>query len=202
MERKLDRGARRAEIIAAAITAFSERGIANTTVSDIVQAAGVAQGTFYLYFESKDDVVLAAAESIGDTLIEGVEQAVALPDRSAVDKLVALGEQLSDLTSVPGVSDLAEIMHHPGNRVLHDRLTEQLTPRLALVLERIVEQGVSEGMFAVPETHAAAWFVLGGLRSVELSRVPLAEMPVALAAATALALRALGYKNRDAHERR
>jgi AcrR family transcriptional regulator len=193
MARTMDRIARRAEIVSAATAAFAERGIANTAVSDIVKAAGVAQGTFYLYFKSKDDVVVAAAERIGDIMVDGIERVVAMPDRSAVDKFLALVDQLSHSTSIPDASELIEIMHREGNRALHDRLTEQLTPRLVSIIERIINQGLAEGAFAVPDTGAAAWFVLGGLQSAELSGVPLASMPAALAAATTLALRALGY---------
>jgi hypothetical protein len=61
------------------------------------------------------------------------------------------------------------------------------------LVEAIVEQGVVEGAFHVPDTRAAAWFVLGGLQSAELAGTPATEMPAALAAATQLALRALGY---------
>jgi AcrR family transcriptional regulator len=193
MARTLDREARRAEIVSAATAAFAERGIAHTAVSDIVKAAGVAQGTFYLYFKSKDDVVAAAAERIGDVMVDGIERVVAVPDRSAVDKFLALLDQLSNFTSDPDSSELIEIMHREGNRALHDRLTEQLTPRLVSIIERIINQGLAEGVFTVPDTGAAAWFVLGGLQSAELSGVPLTEMPAALAAATTLALRALGY---------
>src|SRR5664279_5223053 len=173
MARTMDRLARRAEIVSAATAAFAERGIANTAVSDIVKAAGVAQGTFYLYFKSKDDVVAAVAERIGDVMVDGIERVVAVPDRSAVDKFLALLDQLRDSTSDPDSSELIEIMHREGNRALHDRLTEQLTPRLVSIIERIIDQGLAEGVFAVPDTRVAAWFVLGGLQSAEVSGVPL-----------------------------
>lgn len=192
MARTADRETRRAEIVTAATAAFAERGIAHTAVSDIVKAAGIAQGTFYLYFTSKDDVVVAAAERMGDVMVDGIERAVAVPDRSAIDKFLALLDQLSDSTSDSDSSELIEIMHREGNRALHDRLAEQLRPRLVSIIERIIDQGLAEGVFAVPDTGAAAWFVLGGLQSAEVSGVPLTEMPAALAAATALALRALG----------
>lgn len=199
MARTMDRMARRSEIVAAATAAFAERGIANTAVSDIVKAAGVAQGTFYLYFKSKDDVVVAAAERIGDIMVDGIERAVAMPDRSAVVKFLALVDQLSNFTSAPDASELIEIMHLEGNRALHDRLTEQLTPRFVSIIERVINQGLTEGVFAVPDARVAAWFVLGGLQSAEISGVPLTDMPAALAAATALALRALGYSG-EPHE--
>ena len=198
MPRVVDREARRAELVSAAAAVFAEHGVANTAVSDIVAAAGVAQGTFYLYFGSKDDAVLAVAERFGDKMIEGIEQAVAGPQMPAIRKLLALRDVFGDSAAIAGASELAEVLHRPGNRAIHDRLAEHLTPRLVAIVQGIVEQGVDEGVFAVPDIHAAAWFVLGGLPSAELSGVPLAELPAAIAAATALALRALGYTESSA----
>ena len=192
MPRTVDREARRADLVTAAASTFAERGVANTAVSDIVRAAGVAQGTFYLYFPSKDDVVLAVAERVADTMIARIEQAVAAPGRTAVEKVRALRDVFSEEGTTEQASGLVENLHLPGNRAIHDRLAEHLVPRLVTIVEDIVAQGVAEGTFDVPDVHAAAWFVLGGLRSVELSGVPLAEMPRALATVTALVLRALG----------
>ncbi|MEO1173724.1 MAG: helix-turn-helix domain-containing protein, partial [Myxococcota bacterium] len=47
----------RKALIAAAVEVFSARGISNSKVADIVKAAGVAQGTFYVHFRTKGDVV-------------------------------------------------------------------------------------------------------------------------------------------------
>ncbi|MGO8685159.1 MAG: TetR/AcrR family transcriptional regulator [Thermoleophilia bacterium] len=194
MSRIVDREARRSEIVSAAAAVFAQRGLAATTVSDIVRSAGVAQGTFYLYFQSKDEAVLAVAERFGDVMIESIERAVAAPQLSAVQKLLSLRDTLSDATASAGTPELVEIMHSPGNRAIHERLAEHLTPRLVAILESIIDQGVGEGVFAVADTHAASWFLLGGLQSAELSGVPAAEMPAALAEVTELAFRALGYR--------
>ena len=50
------REARRAQIKASALKVFSDNGYHDTSVSDLVAAAGVARGTFYLYFDSKDAI--------------------------------------------------------------------------------------------------------------------------------------------------
>jgi AcrR family transcriptional regulator len=50
---------RKEQILAAARAVFGEKGYENTTVSNIVRRAGVAQGTFYLYFASKREAVIA-----------------------------------------------------------------------------------------------------------------------------------------------
>src|ERR1700677_3072473 len=56
------REGRRQEILAAALRCFSRNGFHNTTVADIVRESGDSQGTFYLYFETKDDVIAALAD--------------------------------------------------------------------------------------------------------------------------------------------
>src|SRR5699024_2547380 len=60
----------------AAIQVFKEKGIEKTKISDIVQVAGVAQGTFYLYFPSKLSVMPSIAEVMVEKIIEEVDQTV------------------------------------------------------------------------------------------------------------------------------
>jgi AcrR family transcriptional regulator len=193
MPRIVDRTARRAQLTDAAARLFAELGVANTAVSDIVRAAGVAQGTFYLYFQSKDDVVLAVVDELAEQMIGQIRGAVETAGSTAVEKFLALRDVfIAADTGAPAV-DLADFMHRPENRPLHDRMAEQFVPALIPLMESIVTQGVAEGVFAVRDTHAAAWFVLGGLQSAELSGTPLEQMPAAITAATGYALRALGY---------
>jgi AcrR family transcriptional regulator len=59
---------RREDLVDAAVRVFATTGVAGTSVDEIVRAAGVAKGTFYLYFETRDDIVTAVAER----LVEGV----------------------------------------------------------------------------------------------------------------------------------
>jgi AcrR family transcriptional regulator len=60
--------ARRAQIVAAARTCFTERGFAGTSVPDVVRAAGLSTGAVYRYFPSKDDLVRAVCEDVHDEL--------------------------------------------------------------------------------------------------------------------------------------
>ncbi|MDP2183718.1 MAG: TetR/AcrR family transcriptional regulator [Actinomycetota bacterium] len=194
MPKIVDRDARRAEFALAAAAVFAERGVTNTTISDIAKAAGAGQGTFYLYFDTKDDVVLAVAEQMADGMVAAIEAAVGTADASAVDKFLSLRDILSSFDANPAAVELADFIHSPANRALHDRLAEHLATKLVALVEAIITQGIAEGVFDVPDPHAAAWFVGGGLQSVELAGTRAADMPAGIAAATELALRALGYK--------
>ena len=68
---KLDR---RAAILAAAREVLAEKGLEAAKISDIVARAGVAQGTFYLYFPSKLSLVLALAEDMNTGLLASVQR--------------------------------------------------------------------------------------------------------------------------------
>ena len=58
---------RQEQILAAARKLFQQKGYDGTTIADIVQVAGVAQGTFYLYFSSKRDAFLALSQQLDET---------------------------------------------------------------------------------------------------------------------------------------
>ena len=57
---------RKQELIDTAEKLFSEKGIANTAISAIVKELNVAQGLFYYYFKSKDDVIEAISKKYND----------------------------------------------------------------------------------------------------------------------------------------
>ena len=56
------RETRRQQILDAALRCFSRDGFHNTTTADIVGESGVSQGTLYLYFTTKDDIIVALAD--------------------------------------------------------------------------------------------------------------------------------------------
>lgn len=64
------------KIVYAAIEVFQEKGVEKTKISDIVKLAGIAQGTFYLYFPSKLSVMPAIAEVMVEKMILAVKEKV------------------------------------------------------------------------------------------------------------------------------
>jgi AcrR family transcriptional regulator len=67
---------RRRELLDAGQRAFVARGIAATTVDDITAAAGVAKGTFYLYFSSKEHLLGALRERFTNQFSERLERTI------------------------------------------------------------------------------------------------------------------------------
>jgi TetR/AcrR family fatty acid metabolism transcriptional regulator len=74
-------GAKKDAILRAAIDVFAERGYFNAQVADVARAAGVAAGTVYLYFRSKDDLLVSIFErTMRECLAQGRASAAATPD--------------------------------------------------------------------------------------------------------------------------
>ncbi|MFJ7186903.1 TetR family transcriptional regulator [Lysinibacillus xylanilyticus] len=91
------------KIIQAAIEVFREKGIEKTKVSDIVKAAGIAQGTFYLYFPSRLSVMPAIAKVMVEKIIAAINDGISKQEPFAkqlekvVDIVFSLTEEYRDV---------------------------------------------------------------------------------------------------------
>src|SRR3954470_14396213 len=82
---------RRLQLLAAATTVFAEKGYRNTGVADIIARAGVARGTFYLYFTGKQQISLAIVEAFHGRVKRALESAdAARADRPPAEPRAAL----------------------------------------------------------------------------------------------------------------
>ena len=162
---------RRAELLDAGLAVFRKKGIKSTTVDDITVAAGVAKGTFYLYFDSKDRLFAALRERFAAELLVTAEAAVAkAPADDWVARAEALvGEAIDFAASRSEEFALVFTGHPPGEG---EEAVAGAEHRFVELLVGTIQQGVKAGALHVadPETTAALIFhaVHGGL--LELAR--------------------------------
>jgi AcrR family transcriptional regulator len=74
---------RPAEITAAAMDAFAERGYDGTTVSEVAHRAGISKGLLYLYFKTKEDLFKSVVQSFISPKVAALEKAVESSDLGA-----------------------------------------------------------------------------------------------------------------------
>lgn len=85
-------------LLAIAREEFARRGYAGVCVGDLCEAAGIAKGSFYRYFESKDEIFVAAARSTVDAVGEALERLPGtLDEEEATEELRFLLEPLAPL---------------------------------------------------------------------------------------------------------
>jgi AcrR family transcriptional regulator len=141
------RDARRGQILDAAIRCFSRDGFHATTTADIVRESGVSQGTLYLYFATKDDIVVALADDRyqAEAFLNALAQREQDPVRGLLLLIDLHGQGLMDPSRVAmrrvGVQGWGEALRNPR---IHASIAESVTiVRQAIV--RLIERGRATG---------------------------------------------------------
>ncbi len=146
---------RRNEILEAAIELFTSNGFENTAVSDIVQKLNIAQGTFYYYFKSKDELLNAVVEHFGEHMLEDCFLAVHSLEINAKGKIEGILKAIFGYTNYS--QEFVTFVHSEKNEMLHYRAANKYIEIFIPVLIDIVKQGIREGLFDVeyPEEISA-----------------------------------------------
>ena len=139
-------GTKRTAILDAAVVEIARHGYHQTTVAMIARRAGVADGTIYLYFANKEEILLSLFErAMGRFISEGRAQVD--QEASALEKLRRVVEL--HLTLVGKDRDLAIITQVELRHSIHfmDRLSRNQVGEYLAVLGEVVQQGIDEGSF-------------------------------------------------------
>jgi len=102
------RAERKQQILDTALAVFAQKGYGDTRIGDIANATGIAKGTIYLYFESKDALFEAVFLRMFDAMTAPLAEIAADPDLSPADKLVAIARQ--SLTAMAAEAEFLYLM--------------------------------------------------------------------------------------------
>ena len=103
----VDKDERRREILAAATRVFARKGYHAARVSDVAREAGVAQGTVYLYFGSREEILIAAFGAFAEGMMAGVGEAIGA-EELAIDRLRSVVRAV--LSSMETEPELSKVM--------------------------------------------------------------------------------------------
>ena len=135
---------RREEIMDAAAELFSTKGYEETTTTDIMKKVGIAKGTLYYHFASKEEILDAMIERMGRRLIATARDC-ATTDAPVYERLLKV--MLSLNANSIGGEDLIEIMHQPRNVLMHEKSRAMVIREAGPILADLVREGVDEGLF-------------------------------------------------------
>jgi len=154
---------RPAEIIAAALETFAERGFAATRLDDIAERAGVTRGTLYLYFRSKEELFKAVVrQSIVPIIARGEEMVEHSQDSSAalLAKLLSMMPTAvagSPVSAIPKLM-IAEARNFPD---LAQFYLEEVIRRGRRLVTAIIARGVERGEFRPVDMDHVFYCVVG-----------------------------------------
>ena len=162
---------KRTLITEAAVEVFAEKGFHQARISDIARRAGVADGTIYLYFKNKEDLLLSVFEEKMDyllagltTALDGVEDPVERVRQFAIFHFQQVQENRS-------AAEVLQIELRLSNKFLKDYRPEKLWAYLG-VFGQIVREGQQSGLFR-PELDpfVTMWAFFGGLDEIAMQWV-------------------------------
>lgn len=155
-------------ITAAAIEVFAERGFHQSRVSDIARKAGVADGTIYLYFKNKEEILLSVFESKMDELHAGMVAALdgVTDPRDRIRTFARLHFQM--MSAHPQMAEVLQVELRLSHKFMRDYRPEKLWRYLQLFRD-MIRAGVASGLFAADtDEFVTMWAFFGSLDEIAM----------------------------------
>ena len=134
------------QIIEAAVRVFARKGYYNSRVSDIAKEAGIAAGTIYLYFRTKDDILVTLFRDKMAQFVGSLRKAIAgEPDAVAkLSRLIRLHFEM--LEEDPQLAEVLQVEQRQGQKFFRGASSHEIASYFALITS-VLEEGVAEGRF-------------------------------------------------------
>jgi TetR/AcrR family fatty acid metabolism transcriptional regulator len=162
---------KRSLITDAAVEVFAEKGFHQARVSDIARQAGVADGTLYLYFKNKEDLLLSIFEEKMDLLLAGLGTALDGVD-DPVERVRRFARyHFEQVRTNRSVAEVLQVELRLSNKFLKEYRPEKLWAYLG-VFGQIVREGQARGVFRQDiDTFLTSWAFFGAMDELAMQWV-------------------------------
>lgn len=133
---------RKNEILDVAEKLFGERGYDATSTNDILKEIGIARGTLYYHFKSKEDILDAMIERMTGSLVVKANEIARKTDVPVLQRLTLMMMALnvnSDLGH-----EIMEQIHKPQNALMHQKMQERLLAGVNPIITSLIEEGIAQ----------------------------------------------------------
>jgi TetR/AcrR family fatty acid metabolism transcriptional regulator len=135
------------QIIDAAVIAIAENGYHQAQVSKIAKQAGVADGTIYLYFKNKEDILISLFEEKMGNFIENLSELIAGNETAAEKLLMVIDAHFSMLSNDHHLAIVTQLELRQSNKELRLKINDILKGYLH-VIDKILLEGIESGEFS------------------------------------------------------
>lgn len=137
---------KRERILRAAIDVFAEHGYFNAKVAQIAKAAGVADGTIYLYFDGKEDLLTSIFREHARSSLTALDQQLANVNRADERLRIAVRQHLETFGRDRALAVVFQVELRHSLKFM-SLLSQQEVADYLGTIRRIVEQGQEDGVF-------------------------------------------------------
>lgn len=135
---------RRNEILDVAERLFGTKGFDNTSTNDILNEIGIARGTLYYHFKSKEDILDAMIERMTGQL---VAKAKVISEKKELPVLQRLTMMIMALNVDTDLGrEVMEQVHRAQNALMHQKMRERLLTGVNPLITGLIEEGIEQGI--------------------------------------------------------
>lgn len=169
---------RKNEIIDAARKFFFQKGFDQTSVQDIIDALGIAKGTFYHYFTSKIDLLDKLTDRTTNEIFISLKPIVE-SDMNATDKFNKIFKAASTMkmANIDVFVVIIKVLFKDENTIIREKMYRNSVKKTMPLYSTIIRQGIAEGIFDVqsPDDVAEILIQIGTNLNETICRLFLAE---------------------------
>ncbi|MDY6835180.1 MAG: TetR/AcrR family transcriptional regulator [Chloroflexota bacterium] len=153
---------RRQELLDVAQELFYRKGYDSTSITDVIEAVGIAKGTFYHYFKSKEDLLDQIIERQTQGMDQTISPIVQDTDMNATQKFNMLHSEIAHYKAVNRdvMLLLTRVLYADANLLFMEKMMKHRILTVAPKLAEIISQGVEESVFDVEFTYYTAELIL------------------------------------------
>lgn len=149
---------RRNEILDAAEQLFVTKGFDKTSTNDILERVGIARGTLYYHFGSKEEILDAIIQRMSETLVKRAAGVAAQKGKPVLERLTEMMLALN-VDSELGHEIMAQV-HKPQNALMHQKMQEGLLAGIRPLITGLIEEGIAQGLCQTDYPAQAAEMML------------------------------------------
>ena len=149
---------RRSEIVEAARKLFLIKGYEATSTVDIMNAVGIAKGTLYYHFSSKEEILDALLCEMTDNMAKAAEPYGENSKLSIPDRIIGVIRAIN----IEGSKDerMIETIHLPQNALFHQKSHTLTIEKICPIMLKIIKDGISQGFFSTKHPESAVHMAL------------------------------------------
>lgn len=139
-----DAAARRSEILDAAEKLFGTKGYDATSTGDILRELGIARGTLYYHFKSKEDILDAMIDRLTQALAAGAAEVLDRKDIPVLQRLTLMMQSLQ-VNNAVGHEIMSQV-HKPQNALMHQKMQERMLTAVVPLVTSLLQEAREEGL--------------------------------------------------------
>lgn len=133
---------RKQEILDAAEMLFGTKGFDNTSTGDILEAVGIARGTLYYHFKSKEEILDGVIERMTNRLMQDAKEIARNKELPMLERFTKAIMSLNVESKIG--YEVMEQVHRPQNALMHQKMQTTLLAGINPILTELVEEGIEQ----------------------------------------------------------